>query len=408
MKTDKKIDKSILQSLVPVSSLNTDELEQLADTTFFETVPAGENLFNEGLSDPWTIFLLSGEVELASRQGTTAQIKSTAAEAKYPLAPAKPRLVTATAKTPVIFIRIADSALEEVINTDSDSMEDLSDEALVKRILHDIQSAQKNNTLIIPTLPDLAEQIRQAVQDPDNDAENIARIIQADPAIAARIVYMSNSPVYRGKSQINTCHAAVSRMGLKATRDAVMSATLQQLFNSESKSTRKLLQELWNTSTHVAAICAVIARLTRRLDEDRAMLAGLLHNIGALPIIVYAEKYPRIATNPELLNDIIDKEGTRVGGAILKRWKFDHDLVTVANECHQWQRDPGPEVDYCDLVILAQLYSALNTPQMELLPRIDTVPAFKKLPLGRLGPKMTLKIIETAAQDIQEIQNMLR
>jgi HD-like signal output (HDOD) protein len=138
------------------------------------------------------------------------------------------------------------------------------------------------------------------------------------------------------------------------------------------------------------------------------MLAGLMHNIGALPIIAYAEKYPQLASSPELLNSIIERTGTRLGGTILKRWKFDQELITVASECHNWDHDAGRDVDYCDLVILAQLYSVINTPEMDKFPKIDEVPAFSKLPLGRLGPKMTLKIMETAQDDIKEIENMLR
>jgi len=137
------------------------------------------------------------------------------------------------------------------------------------------------------------------------------------------------------------------------------------------------------------------------------MLAGLLHNIGSLPILSYAEKYPVILSDPDMLNSIIEKVGGKIGAMILEKWHFDKAFITVATEAHDWERDPGPEVDYCDIVVLAQLYSFIDTPQMDQHPLIDEVPAFSKLPFGKLGPKMTLKIVDTAQQDIEEIKSVL-
>ena len=99
---------------------------------------------------------------------------------------------------------------------------------------------------------------------------------------------------------------------------------------------------------------------------------------------------------------------SKVGEMVLRRWQFDNDIITVVRECRDWMRDPDPKADYCDIVLLAQLYSYIDTPHMGEYPAIDEVPAFAKLPLGRLGPKMTIKVLEQARAEIEEIQQLIQ
>jgi len=93
---------------------------------------------------------------------------------------------------------------------------------------------------------------------------------------------------------------------------------------------------------------------------------------------------------------------------VLRRWQFDNDFIMVIRECQKWMRDPDPKVDYCNIVLLAQLYRYIDTHRMSQHPAIDEVPASSKLPLGRLGPKMTIKVLEEARTDIDEIQEILQ
>lgn len=406
MQTKKLVPFSVLSTLTPVCYLGEDEIDALSEKTYLEAIPKGEHIFRAGFSDPWAYYLLSGEVLLVSDKDEDKMINAEMSEAKKPLAQEKPRKVSAKAKTDVIFIKIPEEALAEVLT--EGSTDGSTDEALIeKKVLKDINHLLKQNKLEIPSLPDIALQVREAVQTPDIDIETIAKIIQNDPALTARIIQVANSPIYRGASTITGCHMAVSRMGIQITRDLVTGCTLQNLFESDSATLKKMMTDLWSHSTYVAALSAVIARLSHKVDEDHAMLAGLMHNIGSLPILSYAEHHTALKSDTEMLARIIEEVSGKIGAIILEHWQFDKEFITVAKEAHNWERDSGPQVDYCDIVILAQLYSFIDTPQMETHPAINEVPAFAKLPFGKLGPKMTLKVLETAKNDIKEIQSML-
>jgi hypothetical protein len=66
----------------------------------------------------------------------------------------------------------------------------------------------------------------------------------------------------------------------------------------------------------------------------------------------------------------------------------------------------GPP-DYCDLLITAQLHAFIGTPEAIDLPALDQIPAHKRLGLGELTPRMSLKILEQATDQIAHVESLL-
>lgn len=69
--------------------------------------------------------------------------------------------------------------------------------------------------------------------------------------------------------------------------------------------------------------------------------------------------------------------------------------------------DISHEPDYVDLVVVAQLHAFVGTPAMARLPRLDLVPAFHKLALGKLTPRHSIGILENAREQIRELRDLL-
>jgi len=355
---------------------------------------------------------VSGDVSMEAPDRDDEVVSANTDRAKLPLNFTKPSQWTIRASSRVVVFRLSDievsKALGDAPAPDKiDGDIPLGEKALIERLIADIERDSKASRLKIPSLPDIALQVQAAVKDKGSDVADVARIVMADPPLVGRLLQVANSPMYRGKAAITTCQMAVSRMGLKVTRDLVIGCSLQQMFENDSPLLNDFMRKEWRHSTRVAALCAVISRHARGIDEDRAMLAGLVHNIGALPIINYAAKYPELVEDEEMLDNVINKLSCEVGVQVLRRWDFDLDVIDVVRGAHDWYRDSGPKAEYCDVVLLAQLYSFIDTPQMESHPAIDAVPAFTKFSLGRLGPKMTLRVLEAAQADIEEIGRML-
>ena len=150
----------------------------------------------------------------------------------------------------------------------------------------------------------------------------------------------------------------------------------------------------------------MIARKAGGFDAERALLAGLLHDIGAVPILNFLEK-KGLNPTPQELETTLQKLHGMVGVLVFNAWGFDPELTTVVEESDEWMRDPAPEPDYCDVVLIAQLYSYLDTPRAASLPKLDQTPAFKKLKLGELDDEGHLAVLDEAAGEVASIKQLL-
>src|SRR5690606_7350275 len=145
--------------------------------------------------------------------------------------------------------------------------------------------------LVLPSLPDVALRIRAAVEDERKGAHDVARIIQADPALAAYCVGIANSAAYAGNG-VTGVQEAVHRMGLGATRDFVIAYSLRGLFKTREPRCLALMQAAWRHNANIGALCHVIARDVTRQNPEQAMLAGLLHDIGVMVIVAALPQHP--------------------------------------------------------------------------------------------------------------------
>jgi HD-like signal output (HDOD) protein len=276
-------------------------------------------------------------------------------------------------------------------------------DTLVDKFVGEILEDIKTNRLKLPILPEIAFKVREAVSDTNAAAAAIAKAVSSDASIAARLLQVVNSPLYRGANAINNLQSAIARLGPPLVRNLVTSLILKQLFQTKSAVLRQRMQVLWEHSTQVAAICHILARKFTRLQPDEAMLAGLIHDIGVLPILVKAENHPELLADEAQLNDIIDKLHPSIGRLILEAWKFPPELVAVAAE-HENLTRISDQVDYTDIVTVANLHSHLGSKHRHARVKFIEVPAFTKL---GLTPESSISAMEEAAAEMKEVKSML-
>lgn len=260
------------------------------------------------------------------------------------------------------------------------------------------------NRVVLPTLPEVAVQVRKLVNSPKATARQVSRLIGTDPALSARLLKVVNSPVFRGREKIENIQIAVARLGAVQLRNLITTLVMQQLYQAKgTKYTRARLKELWSHSAKVAALSFVIAKKFTRLQPDQAMLAGLIHDIGVLPILRRAEAYPQLAGNPEALEDVIKHLHTVIGPFILDEWGFSPELVAVTSQHEDLWRNEGSEITYVDVVIVANLHSHLGSDHRLTQVDWNDVPAFTKL---GLSPEESVATLEAAREDLQEVRTL--
>jgi len=248
-------------------------------------------------------------------------------------------------------------------------------ETFYNEILADLE----NGSLVLPTLPEVALKVRDVVDDPDATAAKLADIIVTDPALSTRLLKVANSALYRGRVPVESVQMAVSRLGLTMVKNLVTSLVMEQMFQATSNRLEKRLHDLWEHCTEVAAISQLIASKQAGIKSDEAMLAGLIHSIGVLPILMKAEDSPAILQNSAQLDSLIDSLNPRIGEAILRSWKFPESLIAVAAEHANYDRDSGTEPDLVDVIQVASIQSYTNTEKALSEEQLQQVKAFKKL-----------------------------
>ena len=274
---------------------------------------------------------------------------------------------------------------------------------IAKQFLQELLADLEKNQLVLPTLPEVALRVRDAVDNEDSTIADIAKVIATDAALSARIIQVANSPLMRASKEIEDLGMAVNRLGMKLIRDMVISMVMQQMFQATSDVTDRKLREIWEHSTSVAAICHALASAFTDLSPEQAMLAGLVHDIGALPILTKAEDFPELLENEAELNLIIRKLHPKIGKAILQTWNFPVELVKVAAEHEDLTRNSA-KVDFVDVVTVANLQSYMGSSHPLAKEDWSNIPAFAKLGLSH---DVNVVEMEETADDIKEAQRLL-
>jgi HD-like signal output (HDOD) protein len=244
-----------------------------------------------------------------------------------------------------------------------------------------LSKAVETDQLTLPTLPEVAIKIRDAVENRDCSSDQIAKILSQDPALSSRLIQLANSPLYRTRSEIVSLNMAVTRLGTHIVRDLVTTLVMRQIYQPDSKLLDQYFHQLWQTSIEVAAICRMLATTQDHLDTEQAMLAGLIHNIGALPILQLAEQDPVLLNNLDEINAITLKIQSAVAHKILSFWNFPKNLIAVVSEYENSHRYHDGPADYVDLVQVAIQQNQLHKNKAITQPPTDSQAAFRKLSL---------------------------
>ena len=277
-----------------------------------------------------------------------------------------------------------------------------AEDKFIATLMDDVGKGQ----LELPTLPEVAIKVRKLVDDPNVSADLIAKLVGTDAALSARLLQVANSVFFKGLNSVENVRTAVVRLGGVCVRNVVASLVMQQLYQANQMGPiKKDLLALWVHGARVAAISQVLAKRFTKLNSDEAMLAGLIHNIGVLPILKRALKFPEILEDKATLNRVIEKLHPEIGKLVLEEWHFPPELIQVAAEHGDLQRNPGPNADYTDVVMVANLHSFMGRAENKYS-AVDwnEIPAFNKL---GLTPEQSIQALSEAKADIAEIQKVI-
>lgn len=274
---------------------------------------------------------------------------------------------------------------------------------IVEKVREDIFSAIKSDKLVLPTLPEVALKVREVADDPNASIDQLTQTIGHDAALSARIIRVANSPLLRASRAIDDLRTALMRLGISYTCNIATGLAMEQMFQATSDLVDIRMREVWSRSSEVAGICYVLCKHYTKLRPDQATLAGLVHKIGVLPILTYAEDHPALLKDSLTLDSVIETLHAPIGDLILKTWNFPAEIAMVPTQHLDFTRKV-PKADYADLVTVAMLQSYMGTENPMSKVDYHTVTAF-----GRLGldPDMQVAESEDLSGDMEAAMSFL-
>lgn len=262
---------------------------------------------------------------------------------------------------------------------------------LSEKVQDELLAAIESDDLVLPTLPEVALTIREAAEDSEVSVNRLAHVVSQDAALSARLIKVVNSPMLRASIEVTSLQSAISRLGINYTSNLAIGLVIEQIFNARAPAVAQRMHEAWKVSLEIAGISSELCRRFTSLMPDQAALAGLVHQIGILPILTYAEDRDELLSDPVCLNHVIENIHPLIGDRILASWDFPPQLAGVPGQCLDASRQQGP-IDYADLVLLATLLNQPDDTGMDLLYEL---PAFKRLAAG-LSPQMLAHEVQQA------------
>lgn len=249
-----------------------------------------------------------------------------------------------------------------------------------EKVRQEIITAIQKDQLVLPTLPEVALKVREVADDPDADIEKLNSVIGNDAALSARIIRVANSPLLRANRAIEDLRTALLRLGIQYTCNIAIGLAMEQMFQATSDLVDARMREVWSRSSEIAGISHVLCRHYTRLRPDQATLAGLIHKIGVLPILTYAENNPALLKDSITLDTVIDELNGELGDLILKTWNFPSELAHIPSQHMDFERSI-PKADYADIVTVAMLQSHAGSTSAMGQVDLSKVKAFARLGL---------------------------
>jgi len=176
--------------------------------------------------------------------------------------------------------------------------------------------------LDLPAFPQVVRRLQIALISDKTTIKDIVSIISSEPVLSARFMQMANSAAMNPTgSPVASLNNAVNRLGFNLVRTVSTAFALRQLSRDRSLGAiRPELEQVWKTSNEVAAICYAVGKQAFGRQPDEAMMAGLLHSIGRLYILLHAHQNdPTIREDPAFA-ETLETWQPVIGKAILEAW----------------------------------------------------------------------------------------
>lgn len=195
----------------------------------------------------------------------------------------------------------------------------------------------------VVSLPEVYYRVQELIDDPRHNSATLARLIESDSGLTARLLKAVNSPLYGLGRRVDRVSQAVGLLGGHILRDIVLATTIVRTFGKLPPQAVDL-STFWHHSIYCALAAQQLARRCHVLHSERMAVAGILHDIGQLVLYRFQ---PAASAQALVLAEPADDGAYRaerrvfgythaeVGAELLKAWGLPESLQAVALHHHE-------------------------------------------------------------------------
>lgn len=282
---------------------------------------------------------------------------------------------------------------------------------LVPTEKHRLQPEQVvEEELELASLPDIFNQIADAIRNPRSSAAFVAEVISKDVAVSAKLLKMVNTPFFGFPSRIDTLSRAVTVVGTDQLANLALGISIITAFENVPED-YFTLKDFW---LHSIA-CGIIARLMAAelgIEEDeRFFVAGLLHDIGRMVVLKNRAEAAVKVLGPaqtstlgllDIEHQVWACDHADIGGEILKAWRLPPFLHIMASDHHRpmdsEMDEVAPILHVADFMTHALGIGSSGT---HLVPELDTV-AWNKTGLSKDSLVTIARQAEIQSQEVMK------
>lgn len=259
----------------------------------------------------------------------------------------------------------------------------------------------------LPSLPDAIVYLERAIRDDSVSLARLAGLLATDPVLAARLIRVSNSSYYRAVSPVESVQDAVTRVGYSATRNIAL-VLLEKSFVARHPLIADKVSELWKESLCTAAVASSLSSQYELVDANRAMLGGLIYNVG--PMLLLTKIDEKVASMPhrKVLDHMVSRYARHFGEQLLRYWDMDPDVVDVAANHDNWQRQHVGSPDLADLVLVARSCVPDADGVLPDLARCERLPCYQRIHRFMQKQRTLCEVVADAEASIAETLDMLK
>ena len=195
----------------------------------------------------------------------------------------------------------------------------------------------------ISSPPLIYEKLMQVINDPRAGAADVAHVISEDQGLTVRVLRIVNSALFSLPWRVDTVSAAVRVVGTSQVRDLAVATSVMTAF-ADVPGDLLDLNSFWRHCLSTGITARVFARHRGEDNVERFLVAGLLHDIGKLVMVMNAPSQMRAALEEARATGVpltdcervhVGCTHAQVGGALMEAWSFPAALHEAVLYHHQ-------------------------------------------------------------------------